>query len=145
MKSAWIKLFLRLSLGVTFLSAVADRFGAWPVDVSAWGNFNSFTSYTASLTPWAPDSLTSSLAWFVTILEIILGLFLILGFKTKLIAQLSGFLLLAFALSMSFTSGIKGPLDYSVFSAAAAAFALSAIPGNALSMDLLMSKNQGAS
>lgn len=42
MKSKIIKLFLRITIGVGFFSAVADRFGFWSKDVSAWGNWDSF-------------------------------------------------------------------------------------------------------
>lgn len=142
MNSKWIKVFLRLALGVAFLSAVADRFGLWPADVSAWGNFDSFLAYTGSLAPWAPSSLLPAIGWGVTILEIVLGLWLLLGFKTRLTAQVSGFLILIFGLSMAITSGIKGPLDYSVFSAAAAAFGLSLLPGNYLEIDQLLEKKK---
>ena len=138
MKTKGIKLFLRLALSIGFLSAVTDRFGWWPAEVSAWGNFDSFLAYTASLVPWAPSSIIPFLSWFVTILEAILGLFLLIGFKTKLTAQLSGVLILIFGLSMTFTSGLKGPLDYSVFSAAAAAFGLSLIKEQYLEVDTLI-------
>jgi hypothetical protein len=37
-----VKLFLRLSIGVGFLSAVADRFGLWSKDVAVWGNWDNF-------------------------------------------------------------------------------------------------------
>ena len=44
--------FLRLALGVSFLSVVADRFGLWGVygqpNVS-WGNYARFVDYTAKL------------------------------------------------------------------------------------------------
>lgn len=142
MSIKWIKFFSRLALGVAFLSAVADRFGLWPAAVSSWGNFDAFLSYTGTLTPWAPAAILPTLGWAVTILEIVLGLWLILGFKVKLTAQVSGFLLLIFGLSMAITSGIKGPLDYSVFSAAAAAFGLSLLPGDFLALDLLFQKRQ---
>lgn len=142
MNSKWVKVFLRLALGVAFLSAVADRFGLWPAAVSAWGNFDSFLAYTGTLAPWAPASMLSALGWGVTVLEIILGLWLILGFKTKFTAQASGFLILIFGLSMTFTSGIKGSLDYSVFSAAAAAFALSVLPDTYLEIDQLLQKKK---
>jgi thiosulfate dehydrogenase (quinone) large subunit len=138
MKTKWIKLFLRLALSFGFLSAVADRLGWWPKEVSAWGDFDSFLSYTASLVPWAPSNFIPFIGSCVTILEAILGLFLLLGFKTKLTAQVSGFLLLIFAFSMTLTSGIKGPLDYSVFSAAAAAFGLSLIKEQFLEVDALI-------
>ncbi|MGW8122620.1 DoxX family protein [Roseivirga echinicomitans] len=140
MKAHWIKVFLRLALSMAFLSAVADRFGLWPEEVSAWGNMESFLAYTASLVPWAPEGLVPFIGWAATILEIIFALFLILGFKTRLTAQLSGILLLAFGLSMVFTFGIKAPLDYSVFSAAAAAFALSLMKTPFLEIDNLIRK-----
>ena len=41
-------------------------------------------------------------------------------------ALATGGLLLLFALTMTFSSGIKAPLDYSVYAAAAAAFYLAA-------------------
>ena len=49
---------------------------------------------------------------------------LILGFKTKLAAIGTGFLLMVFALSMSAALGIKSPLDYSVWLGSAACFFL---------------------
>ncbi|MEQ9378138.1 MAG: DoxX family protein [Imperialibacter sp.] len=125
MTNALIKLFLRLALAAGFLSAVADRFGWWSPGISAWGNWDSFVAYTGTINPWAPVSMVPALAWIATIAEIAFGLFLLAGFKTELFARLSGYLLLAFGLSMALSTGIKGPLDYSVFSAAAAAFALS--------------------
>ena len=141
MKVQYIKLFIRLALGVAFLSAVADRFGMWPAEVSAWGDFATFQAYTGMLTPWIPDSLLPALAWGVTVLEIILGITLLIGFKTRLSAQISGVLILIFALSMTFISGIKGPLDYSVFSAAAAAFGLSLIKERYLEVDSLIDRH----
>ena len=64
-----------------------------------------------------------------------------IGFKTELFAKLSGFLLLLFALAMTFSSGIKGPLDFSVFSASAAAFALSLMKEKKLELDGLIAKS----
>lgn len=121
----WIKLFLRLSLAVGFFSAVADRFGVWPAEVSAWGDWNSFLDYTQTLNPWIPGSLIPAVGVVATAAEILFGVCLLIGFKTKLFARLSGWLLLLFAFSMVVSLGIKAPFDYSVFAAAAAAFALS--------------------
>lgn len=133
-----IKLGLRLALAVGFLSAVADRIGWWPPEVSAWGNWESFLEYTQVLNPLVPNSLIPALGMIVTIVEVLLGLGLLLGFKTRLLAQLSGALLLIFALAMTITTGIKGPLDYSVFSAATAAFALSTLKEQYLELDQVM-------
>lgn len=120
-----VKVFLRLALGVGFLSAVADRFGWWPSMYSAWGDMDTFMAYTAQLAPWLPGRLLPVAGWSVTVAEGVLGLCLIIGFKTRHVAFWSGILLLLFALSMAFYSGMKAPLDASVFTASAAAFALS--------------------
>jgi len=125
MKEKIIKLFLRLTIAVGFLSAVADRFGMWGKEFSAWGNWDTFLAYTKTLNPWFSESLIPAMAIIATIAEVVFAICLIIGFKTKLFAQLSGLLLLLFALSMTFSIGIKSPLDYSVFTASAAAFALS--------------------
>ncbi|KIA87703.1 MauE/DoxX family redox-associated membrane protein [Flavobacterium sp. AED] len=128
MKLSEIKIaewFLRIALSAGFLSASADRFGMWPKEVSAWGNWQNFVVYTKSLNPFAPDSLVPFLAYTATSLEIILGILLLTKFKTNWVAKASSALLLLFALSMAFSSSIKAPLDYSVFCASASAFALS--------------------
>lgn len=135
-----IKLFLRVAISAGFLSACADRFGLWPQDVSAWGDWNSFLEYTEILNPWIPISLIPALAIIVTAAEIILGLFILIGFKTELSAKLSGVLLLLFALSMTFSIGIKHAFDYSVFAASAAAFALSLMKQKYLEVDSLLKK-----
>ena len=130
-----IKLFLRLALAAGFLSAVADRFGFWPAEVSFWGNMDNFIEYTQTLNPWMPASIIPMLGWGATILEVIFGICLLLGIKTRFFAQLSGILLLIFALSMTFSMGPKAPLDYSVYAAAGAAFALSIIKEKFLELD----------
>ena len=119
--------FLRIALSAGFLSASADRFGLWPKNVSAWGNWESFVNYTKSLNPFAPDSLVPFLAYTATGLEIALGVLLLTNFQTKWVARASSALLLLFALSMTFSISIKTPLDYSVFTGSAAAFALSVL------------------
>lgn len=137
-----IKLFLRLSIGLGFLSAVADRFGFWSKEVSAWGNWDTFVKYTQSLNPLVPQSLIPFVGWASTLLEIVLGVCLIIGLKTSFTAKLSGWLLLIFALTMTFTRGIKAPLDYSVFAASAGAFGLSLIKEKFLEIDMVVKKNK---
>lgn len=132
---------LRLALGVAFLSAVADRFGMWGANGEAgvaWGDFGHFTSYTARLNWFVPASLIPTLAWSATIAEFALGLGLMLGLFTRASALLSGLMLLLFALTMTIALGVKAPLDYSVFSAAAAAFLLFTQGSFAWSLDSLM-------
>ena len=132
--------FLRLALGVTFLSAVTDRFGLWgPLGSPnvAWGNLERFAAYTATLNPWAPTGLIPALVWIVSIAETCLGCALILGLFTRWSAFWSGVLLLVFALGMTVGTGVKSALNASVFSASAAAFALSTRHVYAWSMDAL--------
>ena len=140
MNNKIIKIFLRLAIGIGFLSAVADRLGMWGKEVSVWGNWNSFLDYTQIINPWFPISMISIIGIIATIAEIVFALCLIVGFKTELFAKLSGFLLLIFAISMTFATGIKGVFDFSVFTASAAAFALSLIKEKHWELDNLISK-----
>lgn len=133
-----IKLFLRAAIALGFLSAVADRLGLLNASVSAWGNWDSFLAYTKAINPWVPDSLIPALGALATFAEIVFALALLVGFKTEWVARLSGILLLLFALSMSFSTGIKGAFDASVFSASAAAFALSLMKDKYLELDNLI-------
>ena len=121
----YIIIFVRLALGVAFLSAVLDRFGIWgnPGEANvAWGNFVKFEEYVAYLNPFLTSTFVSIISWIVTSVEAILGIMLILGLRLKLVSLLGAVLLLLFALSMTFVMGIKVPLDYSVFSASAGSF-----------------------
>lgn len=131
-----IKLFLRLAIGIGFLSAVGDRFGFWHYHL-AWGNWSNFEKYVGVLTPWAPQALIPLLSILSTVAEILFALCLIIGFKTALFGKLSGLLLLLFALSMTFTTGIKTALDASVFAASAGAFSLGLVREKWLEIDCL--------
>ena len=135
-----IKLFLRFSISASFLSAVADRFGWWSSSVSVWGNWNNFLDYTRLINPWFPSGLISVVGAIATGAEVFFALFLLIGLRTELFARLSGFLLLAFGLSMTFSTGIKGAFDYSVFSASAGAFALSLMKEKYFEVDILITK-----
>ena len=64
------------------------------------------------------------LAMIATAAEILLGLLLIIGWKTRIAALLSGLLLTTFAMTMTMALGVKAPLNFSVFSAAAGALLL---------------------
>ncbi|WP_299246814.1 DoxX family protein [uncultured Aquimarina sp.] len=141
MKIIYIKLFLRVSIAAGFISAVADRLGFWPKEKAAWGTWDSFLEYTELLNPWAPEFMINSLGIAATLLEILLAVFLLLGFKTSLSAQASGILLLIFGIAMVTVLGIKAPLDYSVFATSAAAFGLSLIGEQYLEIDQLLSKS----
>ena len=139
-----VGLFARFALGVSFLSAVADRFGFWgPYGAKnvSWGNFANFVKYTGAVTSVFPSSLTVSFAWAATVAETLFGILLIAGFKIRMVSVLSGLLLLSFAIGMATGLGIKPPLDYSVFSAAAAAFLLALWEPDRFTLDKLLNRN----
>ncbi len=122
--------FLRLGLAAGFLSAVTDRFGLWGSPGApnvAWGEWSVFVDYVATLNWFAPAPLIVPLAWAATLAETLCALGLLVGWRLQWFALASGLLLLLFALTMTIVLGVKAPLDYSVFSAAAGAFILAAI------------------
>ncbi len=131
---------MRLAIAFGFLSAVADRLGLWPEEISAWGNWESFLEYTQLINPVIPEMLIPAAGLVATGAEVIFGICLILGLKTELMAKLSGYLMLFFALAITFSTGIKGAFDYSVFAASAGAFALSTMKEKYLELDMLFSK-----
>src|SRR5262245_50211363 len=119
------RLFARLALGASFLSAVADRFGLWgPYGAKnvSWGNFAHFVEYTGAVTSVFPSSLAVSFAWAATVAETLLGILLIAGLKIRMASVLSGLLLLSFAMGMVTGVRIKAPFECAGFSAAGAAF-----------------------
>lgn len=134
------QLFLRIALSVTMLSAVADRFGLWGKN-SAWGNWENFENYTKQLTFFLPESLSVFSAYTATFFEILFPLMLIFGFKTKIAAFGTGFLLLIFALSMTIALGIKAPLDYSVWVGCGASFLLASQEKYSFTIDYLTKKS----
>ncbi|MCE3075665.1 DoxX family protein [Chryseobacterium gwangjuense] len=133
------QLFLRIAISVTMLSAVADRFGFWGEN-SAWGNWANFEKYTQQFTFFLPENLGIFSAYAATFLEILFPLLLIIGFKTKIAAYGTGFLLLTFALSMTMALGVKAPLDYSVWIGSASAFLLAVQEKYSFTIDNLTKK-----
>src|SRR5215831_6019782 len=117
-------MFLRFVLGLSFLSAVADRFGLWGQFGQpnvAWGTFSRFVEYTGRLNSYLPPRMTLTLAVISIAAETLFGLLLLVGWHTRTAALLSGILLMAFGLAMALALGAKAPLDFSVFSAAGGA------------------------
>jgi putative oxidoreductase len=144
-------LFLRISIATGFLSASADRFGWWGINGAkgvSWGDWQHFVNYTNVLLPFAPPALANVLLPFAppalanvfaiaaTVAEIVIAILLAIGLYTRLAAFSAGLLALFFALSMTFTLGIKAPFSYSVFIVSAAGFLLAAIPAYKWSIDI---------
>jgi len=125
-----VQWLLRLALAASFLSAVADRSGLWGPPGApgvAWGAWPVFVAYVAQLNWFAPTPLIPVLAWVATGLEVLLAIGLLVGWRLPWVALGSGCLLLAFASTMTLALGIKAPLDFSVFTAAASAFLLALV------------------
>jgi len=142
------QLFLRIALGLGFLSAVLDRIG-WlgaPGQANiAWGNWESFLQYTHTLLPFLSRPISDVMGFIATAGEALFGLLLMIGYQTRQSAIGSFLLLLLFGLMMTITLGLKAPLNYSVFSAAAAAFILATLPSFRWSIDNYLGKISGNS
>lgn len=115
--------YARIALGAAFLSGIASRFGWWGAGVG-YGSFENFVRYTGEVNAFLPAFTIPFLAWSATAAELVLGVALVLGVRPRLTAIASALLLLLFAVAMAVSFGPKEPLDYSVFSASAAALLL---------------------
>jgi uncharacterized membrane protein YphA (DoxX/SURF4 family) len=139
------RLFARLALGTAFLSAVADRFGVWGphgAKNSSWGDFAHFVQYTGAVMSLFPKPLIVPFAWAATIAETLFGILLLVGFKVRITSVLTGLLLVSFAMGMATGLGVKSPFDYSVFSAASAAFLLALWEPDRFTLDRLLSRSR---
>jgi uncharacterized membrane protein YphA (DoxX/SURF4 family) len=121
-------LYARIALGAAFLSGIASRFGLYGKN-AGYGNFDNFVKYTADVNSFMPAFTIPFLAWSATAAELVLGIALILGVWPRWIALGSAVLLALFGITMAISFGIKSPLDYSVFSASAAAVLLALYEG----------------
>ncbi|MFB9080784.1 DoxX family membrane protein [Flavobacterium procerum] len=123
-------LILRIVLAITMLSATADRFGLWGPPGSngvVWGNWDNFVAYTQTLNSFANKATAEVLGGIATSLEILFSLLLLFGFKTRIAALGTTFLMLVFAFAMAISVSVKAPFDYSVLTSAAAALLLANI------------------
>jgi len=116
-------LYARLAVGTAFLSAVASRFGLWnrTIDLKHFANF---MQYAAEVNSFLPKAWIPFVAWAATIAETSCGILLILGAWPRWVSLASAVLLAMFGTAMAISFGIKSPMDYSVFSASAAAVLL---------------------
>jgi uncharacterized membrane protein YphA (DoxX/SURF4 family) len=117
-REQWAMVYARVALGAAFLSAVASRFGLYGKESSG---FKNFLAYTAQVNSFMPAATIPYLAWGATVAEISLGIALILGLWLRWTALGAAVLLAIFGTAMAVSFGIKSPMDYSVFSASAAA------------------------
>lgn len=120
----WIaRFYTRVALAAAFLSAVGSRFGMYGKNVG-WGNFANFIRYTAEVNSFMPGWTIPCIAWIATAAEVFFALALLIGIWPRWVALGTALLLALFGAAMAISFGIRSPLDYSVFSASAAAFLL---------------------
>ena len=119
----WALRYARLALAAAFLSAVASRLGLWQGHLSM-ARFQEFIAYTGEVNAFLPAKTWPYLAWMATAAETTCGLALLSGLRLRWSALASAGLLFTFGTAMAVSQGIKSPLDYSVFSASAAALLL---------------------
>ena len=119
----WAQRYARFAIAAGFLAAVAGRFGLWSGQFS-WSLSENFVARTAELNGWAPSILVPVLAWSATLAETTFAVMLITGIGVRWAAFAAATLLFWFATAMLVYTGLKSPLDYSVYSASACALLL---------------------
>lgn len=132
------QLLLRIALGVSFISTVSDRIGLlgpFGTRNIEWGNWDSFIDYTTTMMPFLDRPTVNIMGGIASLAEAIIGILLIIGFKTRTAAIASCLLTLIFALAMTVFLGIKAPINFSVFTVISASLLLSKIPVYEWSID----------
>jgi putative oxidoreductase len=120
-------IYTRIALGLAFLNGIAERFGLYGKDVG-YGNYANFVKYTGQVNAFMPAWSIPFLAGAATVAELVLGVLLIAGLWKRWVALGSAALLAIFGTAMAISFGPWSPLDYSVFSASAAALLLAENP-----------------
>lgn len=141
--SPYVQLYLRVALGVGYLTLGLDRLGVWGkygTHGVSWGDWQHFMVYAGDVMGFLPYSIANTLAVIATISEISFGALLLVGKWTRLAALGSGFLTLFFGASMAISHGITDPIGYSVFTVSAASFLLTTVDRYRFSLDELSSK-----
>lgn len=135
------QLLLRIALGIGFLVTVGDRigfFGPFGTRNVEWGNWERFIDYTTTMMPFLDRPAVNIMGTIATLAEAIIGLLLIIGFKTRISAIASFILTIIFTLAMSIFLGIKAPINFSVLTVITASLLLSKIPVYDWSIDNFM-------
>ncbi|WP_261512288.1 DoxX family membrane protein [Chryseobacterium paludis] len=139
------QLLLRCALGITFLTPVSDRLGLLGAPGTGnieWGNWENFINYTTTLMPFLDRPMVNIMGGIATVSELLIGILLIIGFKTKYAALGASLLTLTFILFMIFSVGIQKPINFGVFTATTASFLLSRMPNYNWSLDNLLKKKE---
>ena len=123
-------LLTRFHSASTFLSGVADRFGArgrhGAPNVS-WGDMHHFAARAQAIFPQASPALALFAAWVATVLDTAFGLGLLIGVRTRTMAFGSGVLLLAYTFAATLSPGPHAALAYGLLGLAGASMLLAAV------------------
>ena len=92
--------------------------------LTGWGNYDAFLEYTAKVNPYLPLSVIPTVGQIVDVAEISIAVLLLVGFRIKETAFLSGVMLFLFAFGMNLGVGVISTLDHSVYTACVASFVL---------------------
>lgn len=133
-----IQLLLRYSIGLGFLLPVMDRLGYFGASGEAniiWGNWTEFSAYTHLLMPYLNIETASFFGLLATIIEILCGILLLVGYKIRYAALASFGLTLIFAISMMFFLHFRAPFNYSVFVVSFSSLLLATLPNFPWSVD----------
>jgi len=143
--TAFAQLFARIALGLGFLLPVFDRLGILGAPGSgkvAWGDWPHFVAYTHTLMPFT-NLVTANIAGLLaTIAEVVLGVCLIVGFKTKWMGLGAALITFTFAVFMIASLGIAAPFNYPVFVFTGAGLLLFTQHSFRWSIDALLKKNR---
>ncbi|MEN2488598.1 DoxX family protein [Flavobacterium sp. B11] len=131
-------LLLRIAMAIGFLSTVSSRLGLLGKQSSGWENF---LGYTQQVNSFLPKSFIPSIAIISTFLETLFAILLLIGYQTRKTAVGASILTFLFALAMTYSFGIKNPLDYSVFVFSMGAFLLATTDKYRWSLDEYLLKN----
>nr|WP_295921953.1 DoxX family membrane protein [uncultured Dyadobacter sp.] len=110
--------FTRTALGAGFILPVLDRLGYMGDPGSAqvaWGDWPHFVDYTQTLIPFAGHGVAQAAALGATIAEVVLGICLIAGFRTKWMGLGAALITFTFGVFMIASLGIGAPFQYPVF------------------------------
>jgi len=140
MKSTYFiaQLLLRFSLGIGFLLPVLDRlgyFGKAGTQNVFWGDWTNFAAYTNLLMPYLNLQVASFFSFVATVMEVVFGILLIIGYKIRLAAYGSFMLTLIFAFSMMFFLHFRAPFNSSVFVVSFSSLLLASLPTFRWSVD----------
>ena len=144
--ASYASVLLRIGIGVGFLSAVADRFGLWERlgNRMSTGGILTVLGKPHRLNWYLPAGMIPPLGVIATGAEILFGLLLVVGWRTRVAALLSGLLLLTFGVSMTLALGIKAPLNFAVLTGIGGAMLLANCERFPFSVDELLSRRTEA-